>query len=162
MDAPERHGEIRVSSIQRDETGFMSTLAIRSTVCFLLAASCLLAQGGESTEILGVVEDSTGAVVSGVEVTATHVATGQSRKVVTGESGLYVFSFMKPGEYNLRADKTGFKAELRSGLNLQLNQKARVNFVLQVGAVSENVEVSASAVVLNTDDATLGNVVEQK
>lgn len=134
----------------------------RLALCLLFTAGCLLPQGGESTEILGIVEDSSGSVIPGVEVTATHVATGQTRKTTTGESGTYVFSFMQPGPYTIRADKNGFRPEVRSGLELQLNQKARVNFVLQVGAVAESIEVSAAGVILNTDDATIGNVVEQK
>lgn len=157
-------------SYLQTERGFMPLIsgvfrlpaALRLAVCFFLAISCLLPQGGESTEILGIVEDSSGAPVSGAEITATHIATGEARKAVTGDSGVYVISFARPGAYNLSAGKTGFKTESRSGLNLQLNQKARVNFVLQVGAVSERIEVSAAAVILNTDDATIGNVVEQK
>src|SRR5262245_34264044 len=134
----------------------------RLICCFLTVAGCLMPQGGESTEILGFVEDGSGSVVPGVEITATHVATGQARKTVTGDSGAYVFSFMQPGEYTLRAGKPGFRPEVRTGLALQLNQKARVNFILQVGAVAESIEVSAAGVLLNTDDATIGNVVEQK
>jgi hypothetical protein len=122
----------------------------------------LFAQGGESTQILGIVEDSTGAVIPGVTVTATHLATGQTRKTITGDSGTYVFPLMTPGEYKVRAEMTGFKTDVRTGLILQLNQKARVDFQLQVGAVSESVEVSAKGVILHTDDATMGNVVEQK
>ncbi|HEU0138115.1 MAG TPA: TonB-dependent receptor [Bryobacteraceae bacterium] len=120
------------------------------------------AQSGESTQILGIVEDQSGAVVPAVAISATHVATGQVRRVVTGESGTYVFPFMAPGEYIVRAERDGFKADVRTGLILQLNQKARVDFQLQVGAVSEAVEVSARGVILNTDDATMGNVVEQR
>jgi outer membrane receptor protein involved in Fe transport len=134
-------------------------------IVFILAfaiASAVFGQGGESTQILGVVEDSTGAVVPGVSITATHIATGQIRRVVTGESGTYVFALMPPGEYTVRAEREGFKADVRSGLILQLNQKARVDFRLEVGAVGESVEVSARGVILNTDDATLGNVVEQR
>jgi outer membrane receptor protein involved in Fe transport len=134
-----------------------STLILGLVVCRLL-----FSQGGESTQILGVVEDSTGALVPGVNVTATHVSTGQVRRAVTGESGTYVFPLMTPGEYVVRAEREGFKTDVRSGLILQLNQKARVDFHLEVGAVSESVEVSARGVILNTDDATLGNVVEQK
>jgi hypothetical protein len=119
-------------------------------------------QGGESTQILGIIEDTSGAVVPGVVVTATHVATGQQRQVTTGESGNYVITNIVPGEYTVKAEKQGFKSEVRSDLILQLNQKARVDIRLSVGAVSETVEVSARGVILNTDDATVGNVVEQK
>jgi len=136
----------------------------------MLVVACLLVlvgmpalpQGGETTQILGIVQDATGAVAPGVEITATQVATGQARKVTTGESGTYVFPLILPGEYTVRAEKQGFRAEVRSGLVVQLNQKARVDFTLQVGAVAEQVEVTAQALLLTTDDATLGNVVEQK
>jgi outer membrane receptor protein involved in Fe transport len=138
-------------------------IPIRLIHC-LVTVSAVVAWGqtGEVTQILGLVADSTGSVVPGAEITATHVATGQVRKVTTGESGTYVFPLMSPGEYTVRAGKEGFKAEIRSNVLLQLNQKARVNFLLQVGAVTESVEVSAASLLLSTDDATLGNVVEQK
>jgi hypothetical protein len=140
----------------------MSRTYVRLFLLSVAYAFSLLGQGGESTQILGIVEDSSGALVPAVTVTATHVATGQQRQVTTGESGNYVFTNITPGEYTVRAEKEGFKSELRSGLTLQLNQKARVDFKLSVGAVSESVEVSARGVILNTDDATMGNVVEQK
>jgi outer membrane receptor protein involved in Fe transport len=133
-----------------------------SAVLCLSSASHVFGQGGESTQILGIVEDSSGAIIPGVTVTATQVATGQQRQVETGESGNYVITNINPGEYTVRAEKAGFKAEVRSGLTLQLNQKARVDIKLSIGAVSETVEVSARGVILNTDDATVGNVVEQK
>jgi hypothetical protein len=88
----------------------------RFAFSFFIAAACLLAQGGESTEILGIVGDSSGSLMAGVEVSATHVATAETRKTVTGDSGVYVFSFMRPGEYKLTAGKSGFKTEMRSGL----------------------------------------------
>lgn len=126
-----------------------------------LALPCL-PQGGESTEILGIVQDSTGAVVPNVKITATHTATNRVRTVITGESGTYIFPGMQPGDYVVQAEKEGFKTERRTGLILQLNQKARINITMQVGSVSESVEVSASGILLATDDATLGNVVEQR
>ncbi len=136
---------------------YLSVLAI-----LLFSAAPAFSQGGESTEILGVVQDSTGALIPGVEITATHIATNRVRRLTTGDSGTYVFSAMQPGEYSLRAEKQGFRVEVRTGLIVQINQKARVNINLQVGAVSESVEVTASSQQLATDDATLGNVVEQK
>jgi Carboxypeptidase regulatory-like domain len=135
---------------------------LRLVLPCVLSASTVFAQGGESTQILGLIEDTSGAVIPGVAVTVIHVATGQQRQVVTGESGNYVVTNINPGEYTVRAEKGGFKSEVRSGLILQLNQKARVDMNLTLGAVSETVEVSARGVMLNTDDATMGNVVEQK
>jgi len=139
----------------------MSRVCLLSLLALPLATSAY-AQGGESTQILGVVEDTSGGLVPGVTVTIIQVATGQQRQVTTGESGNYIFTSIAPGEYTVRAEKTGFKSEVRSGLILQLNQKARVDIKLSVGAVSETIEVSARGVILDTDDATIGNVVEQK
>ncbi len=134
-----------------------------SLLILLLAVNAgLFAQGGESTQILGVVEDTSGATVPNVTVTITQVGTGQQRKTTSGESGNFVFTSLVPGEYTVRAEKAGFKTEVRSGLILQLNQKARVDMKMSVGAVSETIEVSARGVILDTDDATIGNVVEQK
>lgn len=140
----------------------MSRSHAKALLICLVMASSLFGQGGESTQILGIVEDTSGALIPGVVVTATHVATGQQRQVTTGESGNYVITNINPGEYTVRAEKAGFKSEVRSSLLLQLNQKARVDIKLSIGAVSETVEVSARGVILNTDDATIGNVVEQK
>jgi hypothetical protein len=140
----------------------MFRVYFKLSLLLLAFALSVFAQGGESTQILGIVEDTSGAIIPSVTVTVTHVATGQQRKVVTGESGNYVITNINPGEYTVRAEKGGFKSEIRSGLILQLNQKARVDMKLTVGAVTETVEVSARGVILNTDDATMGNVVEQK
>jgi hypothetical protein len=101
-----------------------------------VSAAGLFAQGGESTQIPGGVEDTSGATVPGVTVTIIQVATGQQRKTTSGESGSFVFTSLVPGEYNVRAEKPGFKTEVRSGLTLQLNQKARVDMKMAVGAVS--------------------------
>src|SRR5687768_4068587 len=90
-------------------------------------------QGGESTQILGVVEDTTGSVVPGVIITVTQIGTGQQRQVTSGDSGNYVVTNIIPGEYTIRAEKQGFKSEVRTGLVLQLNQKARVDMRLSVG-----------------------------
>ncbi|MBK9167163.1 MAG: TonB-dependent receptor [Bryobacterales bacterium] len=128
------------------------------TVCALPA----LPQGGESTEILGVIQDSTGALIPGVSVSATHTGTNITRRMVTGDSGTYAFPSIQPGIYVVRAECPGFRTEVRTDLEVQINQKARVNITMQVGQVTESVEVTAQAALLNTDDATLGNVVEQR
>src|SRR5437867_7175010 len=78
---------------------FRGISMIRIWTLLVLLALPALPQGGESTQILGNVQDSSGALIPGVEVTATHLATGQSRKVTTGESGTYVFPLITPGDY---------------------------------------------------------------
>jgi hypothetical protein len=115
-----------------------------------------------STEILGLVTDPTGAVIPGATVTVRRVATGDVRTAITNETGNYIFPLLDIGEYEVTCSATGFKTELRRGIVLQLNQKARLDFKLQVGNQVETVEVRAAAPLLRTEDATLGSVIEYK
>src|SRR5260370_12466647 len=103
-----------------------------------------------STEILGSVTDSSGAVVPGAKVT---------RSAVTNPAGEYTFPLIEIGEYRVHAELSGFRAQTVSGLRVELQQKARVNFVLDVGQVTESIEVKASAVAFQTDDACIGQVI---
>ena len=137
-----------------------------SRPCFVLALAfvfvpMILGQT-VSTEILGLVSDPTGAVIPGATVTVRRVATGDVRTAMTNETGNYIFPLLEIGEYEVTCSATGFKTELRRGIVLQLNQKARLDFKLQVGNQVETVEVRAAAPLLRTEDATLGSVIEQK
>ena len=115
-----------------------------------------------STEILGLVTDSSGAVISGATVTARRPATGDVRVTKTNETGNYIFPLLDIGEYEVTCGATGFKTEVQQGIVLRLQDKARLNFILQVGQQAETIEVSAAPMMLRTEDATLGSVVEQK
>src|SRR5947208_12220278 len=115
-----------------------------------------------STSILGTVVDSTGAVITGAKVTALQVRTGVKREEVTTSSGDYNFPLLDVGEYEVSVEVAGFKAETRKNVVLQINQKARVDFALTVGAQTERIEITAEAAALKTDEASLGQVVEQR
>ncbi len=135
-------------------------MLLRSLLVSLLLSSALFAQ--TATQILGLVTDSSGAVVAGAKVTARHVANGDVRTTESNETGNYIFPLLAIGEYELTCTAPGFKSELRTGITLQLQQQARFDFVLSVGQQVETVEVQASGVLLRTEDATLGSVVEHK
>ena len=115
-----------------------------------------------TTEILGLVTDATGAVIPGANVTITRVATGESRSAVTGQTGEYHFPLIGVGEYTVRVETEGFRSETVTGLVVEIQQKARVDFTLEVGQVTETVEVVASQVTLQTEDVTVGQVIENK
>jgi hypothetical protein len=129
---------------------------------FLTLAGATLLGQTVSTQILGTVTDSSGAVISGATITAKRPATGDTRTAITNETGNYTFPLLDIGEYEVSCTAPGFKTEVRSGIELQLQQKARLDFVLQVGQQAETVEVSGRALLLRTEDATLGSVVEEK
>ena len=128
----------------------------------LVLATVLSVQGQTFGEISGQVRDSSGAAIPAVQVTATNVATNVSRTAITNESGLYSFPAIVPGIYNLKTEKTGFKATVKSGIEIQVQQSARIDFDLQVGQVNETVEVSAAAQLLSTENATVGTVIDNK
>jgi hypothetical protein len=122
---------------------------------------CLRAQT-TATEILGIVSDTSGAIVPGATVIITRVATGETRTATTNRAGEYTFPLIDIGEYTVRVDMQGFRPQTITGLKVETQQKARVNFSLEVGQLTESVEVVASAVALATDDASVGQVIENK
>ncbi len=115
-----------------------------------------------TTQISGVVRDTSGAVVPAAAVTLTNEATGVVLKQNTTDAGVYAFPAIPAGSYSVKAEGTGFKAALRANNIAQVNTPLAIDIVLQVGAATETVEVSASAETLQTSSATIGNVVEQK
>src|SRR5215510_1157808 len=102
------------------------------------------------TGILGTVSDPAGAVVSGATVKITASATGLTRSVTTAPDGKYEVRYLAPGEYTVEVQASGFRAERRTGIVLQISQLARMDFALQVGQVQERIEVTATAPILQT------------
>jgi len=134
----------------------LSVLAI----ALVWARSC--AAQTSTSQISGVVRDSSGAVIPAATVTLTNDATGVVQKQSTTEGGVYAFPAIPVGSYTIKAEATGFRALTRAGNVVQVNTPLTVDITMEVGAATESVEVSASAEVLQTSSATLGNVVEQK
>jgi hypothetical protein len=127
----------------------------------LFTASLLLAQG-PTGEIDGIVTDSSGSAVLGAGVTVTDPATGTTRSTLSNSSGFYSFPALLPSTYTVTVEAKGFQKEIRSGILIQVQQVARADFQLNVGAVSQTVEVTATAALLASDDATVGQVIENK
>jgi hypothetical protein len=131
-------------------------------VLYTLVLAGQLAAQTTSTEILGLVTDTSGAVVAGAQVTITRVATQQVQRSETNSAGEYSFPLVEIGDYIVHVEKQGFRAKTVSNLNLQTQQKARIDFVLEVGSVTETVEVTASVVALTTENAAIGQVIDNK
>lgn len=117
-----------------------------------------------STELHGLVRDPSGAVLPGAEVTITRVDTGEARSAVTTDVGRYAFPFIEPGEYRIHVAMPGFRPHTVSGVNVQYQQRARVDITLQIGEVAEElVEVVGSATqILRTEDAAITSHLESK
>jgi Carboxypeptidase regulatory-like domain len=131
----------------------------RSRICLLTLSAALALPAVCQTfgEITGVVTDPSGAVVANATVTVTNPATNFTRKVTTNASGNYSFPALLPGLYNIRAEVEGFRAEARTGVTLEVQQTARIDFQLQVGAVAETVEVAGGAPLLKHRECQRGN-----
>ncbi len=129
--------------------------------CVLLLAGALYAQS-TTQAIQGLVTDSSGAVIPGARVVITNLGTGVSRSVQTNETGNYTLTLVEVGNYDVRCELQGFKTEEVKNLRVETAGQVRQNFSLQPGQVTETVEVSASAVLLTTENATVGEVIENK
>ena len=136
-------------------------LAAAVLLCALLAASPIHGQTIKAS-ISGIVTDATGAVISGVKVTVTDLDRSLNYLANSNETGFYVVPELNPGRYRITAEMTGFRSFVLDGLPLQTQQKATVNITLEVGVVTEKVEVSATAQVVESSSSTLSTVVENK
>jgi hypothetical protein len=126
-----------------------------------LAARDLRGQGTYGS-IVGTARDTSGGAMTGVVVTATNERTGQTIRVVTNEVGAYSFSTLFPDTYRIRGEAPGFRPVEVTGITLQVNQTARYDLAMQVGALTELVEVTSSAPVLSTETSDVGQVIENQ
>lgn len=127
----------------------------------LLAIHPLPAQTTNAT-ITGIVTDATGGVIANANVTATNVASGVSRTVTTNEAGLYTLASMLPGTYELKVSNQGFKTKVQTNLVLETGAVVKVDMQLEVGSVTESVEVTAAAPMLQTQETSVAGVVTQQ
>jgi hypothetical protein len=112
--------------------------------------------------LLGTVKDSSGGVVPGATITAHNVDTGQLRTTVAGDDGSYRLPALPVGNYQVRAELSGFQTVLRSGLHLTVSQEAVINFTLAIGGVEQTVSVTAEAPLVNTTSGSLGGLVDEE
>ncbi|MGH9627744.1 MAG: carboxypeptidase-like regulatory domain-containing protein [Bryobacteraceae bacterium] len=99
--------------------------------------------------------DGTGASVPGAQVTATNVDTGVARSSVTNDAGNYLITTLFPGRYRVTASAPGFKEMRREELTLAVEQVARLDFTMEIGATRESITVEATAVILDAASNTL-------
>jgi hypothetical protein len=125
-----------------------------------LVSSTVWAQA--TAQINGTVKDTTGAVLPGVEITAVQTDTGIARTTVTNETGSYALPNLALGPYRLEAALPGFRTFRQIGIVLQVASNPVINVTLEIGQVSEQVEVQANAALVDTRSAAVGTVVENQ
>lgn len=144
------------------DTNTIRVSSLASFLLLILVAVTSYAQSGGTT-IRGTIKDANGNVVAGATVTITDPARNFTRTQTTGEDGGYVFNAVPPGTYKLDVTATGFKTASASGLVALVDTATVKDVQLEVGAVSETVDVTAGAeAAINTSDATIGNSFERK
>ena len=121
-----------------------------------------LASGQTLGEITGEVKDQSGAVAPNATVTVTNTGTNAARSTSTNAVGIYSFPSLVPGNYQVKVEAPGFQSVVRTNIELQVQQTARIDFTLAVGQAAQAVEVSAAAQLLTTENATVGTVIGQK
>ena len=141
----------------------MNPSFIRYTGMLVVLLSFVRAGVGQSAStgaITGTVTDPSGAVVSGVSITATSEATGDSRTSSSSASGSYLFPLLPPGRYTVKASKSGFKELVRPHVLVSVTESVRANVRLEVGTISETVTVTTEAELIDTEDAAEGTVTD--
>jgi outer membrane receptor protein involved in Fe transport len=127
---------------------------------WLAAALSALAQ---TAQVTGRISDQTGSVLPDAKVTVTNVDNGFKRETVTNSEGFFTVPLLQPGTYQVAVQKNGFKPLVQSGVVLQVEQVARLDYTLETGAVTETVNIAAAVTAaLETETSSLGKVVDQQ
>jgi hypothetical protein len=148
---------------------FISRRAVMNAQRILLMA-CLLAMFSPQAvfaqfvrgSIVGRVTDDKSTAIAGAEVTLKNLGTNETKSVSTDESGDYNFPALLPGNYSLEVKRSGFKTQVVTRIELQVNQTARFDVTLPVGEVREVMEIASGAVLLKTDTSEIGHVITNK
>src|SRR6266481_9283686 len=127
---------------------------------FICAGTCAEIRAQATAQISGTVTDQSGAVLPGVEVTATQTETGLTRSVVSNETGSYVLPNLPVGPYRLEAGLPGFRKFAQTGIVLQVGGNPVINISLAVGQVADTVEVQADAALVETRATGVGQVID--
>src|SRR2546427_8496543 len=134
--------------------------AARMLLCLVISTHAF-AQTSNAT-LGGTVSDATGALIPGVTITATNIATGIVTTVTSNEAGAYQFASLQTGTYRVSAELTGFQTRTYSDVVLGVSQQVRLNFALQVGGVAQSVEVTVAAdTLLATSSSSVGAVLPE-
>src|SRR5881396_2186383 len=146
--------DIRLRSFEKFATAIVVLIAL---------PTCLVFAQTSTATILGVVKDTSGALVPGVSITVKHTETGLTRTATSSESGDYNVPLLPVGAYELTTVMPGFRQQVRSGINLAVGQQAVINLTLEVGAIAEQVIVTEEAPLVNTTlSSTSGLITDQQ
>src|SRR6058998_3791808 len=129
--------------VRKTGIGLRSFGRFATAIVVLIALpTCLVFAQTSTATILGVVRDTSGALIPGVSITVKHTESGLTRTVVSGERGAYDVRLLPVGAYEITTNMPGFKQVVRTGINLVVEQEAIVDLTLEVRAPAEQITVS--------------------
>jgi hypothetical protein len=131
-------------------------------VIFVLLLSLSQAQTAGTGAISGTITDPSGAVIANATIKAIDQTTGETRTATSSTAGAFQVPLLRPGTYRVEVSKSGFKLWVSNGVPVQITETVALGVRLELGAPIETVEVSAASQLLQTQDSTLGNVVNEK
>ena len=145
---------------------------LRSSFVFVLGLTlCLVFMGGFSSQsyaqstygtVSGTILDSSGGAIADVQVTLTNMGTAEKRTQTTGADGLYQFANLFPGRYRVDAEKAGFKHTSHADVVVEVQQTSRIDMTMQLGQVTQTVEVTGETPLMQPDTSSLGQVIDQR
>jgi hypothetical protein len=120
------------------------------------------AASAQTAQVTGIITDANSAVIAGAQVTLTNLDTGVARKAVTNADGYYSIPFVPPGNYRLQVLASSFKPVARDGVQINVDQVARIDFRLEIGALNESVKITSRGPLLERETPAIGQVIENK
>ena len=149
---------------EREDSPMKKSVALLCVCLTALLLSGITQSRAQSTTatLSGVIVDETGAVLPGTQLTVTNTATGLKRSLETDERGWFVVPQLAPGPYEVTATQPGFETLVRRGITLAVSQEANLTLSMKVGAVTQQVEVTGEAPLINTSSSSVSGVVDEQ
>jgi hypothetical protein len=135
---------------------------VATLLLFVIALAVAQILQAQTTEITGAITDPTGAAIPGVSITVTNIDTGEKHTTTSNERGYYTAPLLDPGQYRMEVRGAGFKPVDRTGIRLQVVQAVRLDFKLEVGSLTERIEVSGEAPLVESESSSLGQVINNR
>ena len=126
----------------------------------VLLASTLLAQSTGTATLVGNVTDPTGATVAGAKVSVLNTGSGFLSESTTKADGSYYVPYLNPGAYRLTIETSGFKKYVRDGITLRTNESPRIDVTMEIGTLSDTINVQASTPLLETETSSTGQIMD--
>jgi hypothetical protein len=154
--------EMPVKKLHCLRTIGLRTIFVRIALILFVAAPAVVQAQGITGSITGTISDQSGAVIAGATVTVQQEETNNIRTTVTSDAGTYTVTQLAPGHYTVKTEKAGFKSVQQKGITLVIDQVAVVDAHLTVGSQEESVEVSGITQVIQTEDSSVGQVIDSQ